>query len=407
MSNTLLRSDLVTEMIRINLKNNLTFNKTINRIWEKEFDQPKYKTGDTINARMPVQFKGSNGDVAAIEAVNEKSVPIVITDHPNVRIEFRSVDLTLTVDELNKRYFKPAMITIANKVDTLIASKTKDFYYFFGTPGAKINSFATVNKVRVEMSSRGIPIDNRYLVLDYSTAADFSSSMVDYNNRRLNTEISIKGTVGNIAGFDCFESGHTLKHISGVGGTGGTPPTGFKYGGQIKTEVTSGNTIVIKDLPADTSNVFRKDDVIYNTGSYIVNQHDHLAISTNAQFRVLADADSVGTEATITVAPSIISDITDAYQNIDVPLAVDSIMYLANDHIVNLAYHPDAIVAVSPKEEALWDDGHKTSYVKELDSGIWIRISYESDQANNVNAMRIDCMLGEHVFPQLGMRVLS
>ena len=78
MANDLLNPVVIAKNSLIRLENNLVFAKQVNREYSSQFAVPDAKSGYTVNARMPVRFKGRMGDGIQPEDIREVMVPITI-----------------------------------------------------------------------------------------------------------------------------------------------------------------------------------------------------------------------------------------------------------------------------------------------------------------------------------------
>lgn len=412
MANTLLRSDVITYAGITDLNNELSFTATADKRWEPIFEEGIYKKGDTINVRQPVQFKTSEGQTAAVENIEENTIPLTIEKQFNWRVGITGKEDSLTIDDFNNRYVAPAMSNLANKADSYIASKTGQFPYFIGTPGVPLSTAALVNQARARMTQLGIPSDKRFLNLDFSSSVPLSNDYKNNFNPILNKESNFRGVLGNLHGFDIYEGQHLLKHTSGAGIAGGTPPSGFKDGGTTTAIVASGNTITLTGFPGSTSGLFLKDDAIYIDPShqvYIVNKKDGLDIRVPAQFSVAEDApdSTAGGEVTITVNPSIISDSTDPQQNISQQIPAGAQFWLANDHVINLAYHQQAIAVASPALRVPRDKTREGFHKYDDEAGIDMRTTFEYSQEPDVESIRMDFLMGATIFWFLGLKILG
>ena len=81
--------------------------------------------GDTASIRKPVKFSVTDGATASIQDVTESSTPFVINKRKHVAWSFTTQDLTLTIEEYSDRYIQPAMISLANQVDSDLAALYK------------------------------------------------------------------------------------------------------------------------------------------------------------------------------------------------------------------------------------------------------------------------------------------
>ena len=125
MSNTLLTiSKITNESLRV-LKNNLGGSAGINKEYSSEFAKKGAKIGSVINVRKPVRFTVRTGRTLDIQDVTEQSVALTLDTQAGVDFQFTSQDMALSIDEFSDRYIKPAIATIANKIDYDVMSLYK------------------------------------------------------------------------------------------------------------------------------------------------------------------------------------------------------------------------------------------------------------------------------------------
>ena len=117
MANTLLTISKITNEALMVLENELVFTKQVNRAYEDQFAIVGAKIGNTVNVRRPARFIGTTGPALNVEDFNETSIPVVLTTQFHVDTQFTTQDLALSLDMFSDRVLKPAIATIANKVD--------------------------------------------------------------------------------------------------------------------------------------------------------------------------------------------------------------------------------------------------------------------------------------------------
>jgi hypothetical protein len=116
---TLTADIIAAEAITI-LDNELVMAKQVFRGYEDDFSKKVngYKVGETISIRKPTDFTVRDGAVMAVQEVNEGKTTITVDKRKGIDFEFTSQELTLDIAELSERVIKPAMIQLANQVDT-------------------------------------------------------------------------------------------------------------------------------------------------------------------------------------------------------------------------------------------------------------------------------------------------
>jgi len=79
---------------------------------------------------------------------------------------------------------------------------------------------------------------------------------------------------------------------------------------------------------------------------------------------------------------------------------------LAQTHTVNVAYNKEAIAIVSPKM-IVPAGSAKSTFIRDDETGLGLRMSEFYDIDNDINKMRFDLLLGVKMFPELGIRSVA
>src|SRR6266699_4870408 len=96
-------------------------NKLVGRFdrqWNAEWSKYATKLGDTIQVRIPQRFVVNEGQALVIQSILNQTVPLSINHQYQVGMEWSSADSALRVEEVQKRYTKPAGYALANKADS-------------------------------------------------------------------------------------------------------------------------------------------------------------------------------------------------------------------------------------------------------------------------------------------------
>ena len=144
MSNTTLTADIIAAEAITILDNELVMAKQVFRGYEEEFSKKVngYEVGETISIRKPTDFTVRDGAVAAAQDVTEGKTTIVLNKRKGVDFKFTSQDLTTKISDLAERVIKPAMVQLANQIDSDLMALYSTVPSWVGTPGQTINSFA-------------------------------------------------------------------------------------------------------------------------------------------------------------------------------------------------------------------------------------------------------------------------
>lgn len=415
MPNLFETSQYVLDEVFIRYVNYLNFAKVANRNLEGDFKNLKYATGQTIDYRLEERFLGGQGATAASEGLVQVIRPLTISKQFHSMVEFNGMELTF--DRARDQPYLDMMLNprakrLANLTEQFIADSFQNsIWQFTGTPGVPLST-ATINTTDAYMTKLGIPEDgNRFFALDPFINADLATSLSTLFNGTVNRGALMDGFVGHLSGFDFFKTNFLRYHVSGVSGTGGTPPTGFINAGTITNgPVTGGNTLTLTGLSTSTGTVlFNIGDLLQlapSAGVFMINPENYEAITNiPAQFVVTAPviADGSG-NATVFVNPTIV--VQGARANVTGAIPNGAQLYLMQSHNKSLAFHNQAIVFAAPA-------------IKELKGGVEAITTYSdlyklamtytlgADIRNYVQLDRLDIICGEANNPEFGVVAVS
>lgn len=403
MANTLLTISMITrESLRV-LENNLTFAKGVNRQFDDKFGVSGAKIGDTLNIRKPARYVGRSGRTLATEDITETSVALQLDTQYGVDISFTSKDLALSIDEFSDRYLKPAMATVANKIDRDGLALYKDIYNSVGTPGTTPTTLRTYLQAGAKLDFEACPRDSlRSVVIDPNAQVE----IVDALKGLFQSSTEIKnqyesGNMGLAAGFKWSMDQNVQTHTIGL--LGGTPLTNGVPASGATTLVTDGWT-------ASVANRLKKGDVFTIANVYAVNPQSRQSTGQLRQFTVTSDVSSDGSgNATIAISPAIV--LTGPTQNVSALPADNAALTVfgAGSALAtaNLAYHRDAFV-LACADLPLPGGVDMASRVSDKQLGLSARMVRAYDINSDVMATRLDVLYGwKTVYPEFACRIMG
>jgi hypothetical protein len=401
MSNTLLTPSMITnEALRV-LVNNLTFAKNVNREYDNKFAVSGAKIGTTLNLRKPPRFQGRTGAALATEDVTDTSVPLVVNTQFGVDFTFSSQELTLSADEFSDRYLKPAMATIANKIDRDGLSLFSSVYNTVGTPGTAISSATPFLQAGAKMDLEGTPRDGqRGVVLDPVSQSNLVDGLkgLFQSTEKIKSQYE-KGVMGTAFGFD-FAMDQNVNSYT-VGPQGGTP--------LVNGASQTGSSLATKGWTAAAAPRLNVGDVFTIAGVYAVNPQSRQTTGQLRQFVVTAafSSDASG-NGSVSIAPAITP--SGQFQNVTAaPADGAAITVLGTAGTVSnqsLAYHKDAFTLATVDLEDVskygaW--GARANY-----EGISLRIVRQYAIGSDTVPCRLDVLYGwKSVYPELACRIAS
>ena len=400
MANTIITPTMIAREALIQLENNLVMGNNVHREYKKEF----VKVGATVNVRKPVKFDVTDGEVLTKQDVQEANTNITVDQRKHVGWGFVTQDLTLSIEEYSERYIKPAMISLANKVDRDLCSLYDDVYNWVGTPGQAVNSFADFALAPRRLDEGAVPIDMRRSVLgpaDHWAMAG-SQTALQFNSGAISTPAYRRGSIGNIANVETFMDQNVRTHTTGTFTTGSTPLVNGASQNVAYSAVTQAtySQTLITDGWANSTAVLTAGDVITLAGANAVNPVPGQTgtgkddLGRLQQFVVLEAATSDGSgNATIRISPPIIT--SGPYQTVTAAPANNAVITPlgteATGYTQNMAFHRNAFALVTVPLEM--PDGVSFK-ARETHKGLSMRVVKAYDIVNDDDIIRLDILYG-------------
>jgi hypothetical protein len=347
-TNTELNISMITNRALIVLENNLTFANTVNKQYSDAFGVDGAKIGATLSLRKPAQYGLRSGPTMVPGAFAETYVNLVVNQQQGVDLNFTTSELQLNIDEFEDRVLKPAIATLANKIDYDGLALAAQVPNVVGVPGTTPNTLLTYLMAGVALDNNSAPMDDqRYFCLNPIAQAVIVDALkgLFHSGDELEAQY-IKGRMGVAAGG----TWHMDQNVSvqTVGALGGTP--------LVSAGSQTGSSITIKGATPSITGWLKAGDVVSFDGSYGVNRQSKAAWSTLRQFTLTADVTSAadGT-ATLPISPAIV--VTGPTQNCSASPTNNGTVYIyglstastpAESTIAgvnspqNLMYHKDA-----------------------------------------------------------------
>ncbi|VVE31553.1 hypothetical protein PEP31012_03705 [Pandoraea eparura] len=401
MSNTFLTPTKILDESLMILENNLSFTSRANREYSKDFAISGAKVGATVNARKPNRFVGTTGPNLNIENINETSVPVTLTTQFHVDFTMSSQDLTLIVDEFADRYLKPAMATIANKLDFDGLALASTVANNVGTVGTIPNDIKYLLDAGVKLDNEATPRDGRRTAIwDPATNGSMVKSAAGLFNP--------SNKIG-----EQYESG--IFSPSGLGFDIGmdqnvnTFTTGTRTNGTVSGAGQTGSSLLVTGLGA--AGTVKKGDTFTIAGVYGVNPQNRQSTGVLRQFTVLADATADGSgNATLSIFPAINTAASNQqYQTVSAgpanAAAVAWDIAASTSYVANLTYHKDAFTLATADLEDVSQYGAWGA--RRMHKGISMRIARQYAIGTDTVPVRIDVLYGwSAIYPELACRIV-
>ena len=408
MANDFKNTSLVTRVAVKEFINALMLGRKVDRQFENSF----HKKGDTISIRRPVMFTSSDGaTLGSASDIEEANVPLVLDKRKKVHFEVTSQDLTLKVEDFTSRYVRPAMIELAQQVESDLAAEYKNIYNFSGTPGTSPGTFLSVALAGAELSKIGVPETEPWCAFfDANASVTLADGLKTVFPQDIAKRAIERASVGQYGGFDIFKNNSLKTHTVGI--ATGTPRVN---GASQNTTYNSSGDAWVQALATDgwtnsQTGILKAGDVFTIAGVNSVNIRTCETTGDLQNFVVTADANSGASTgpATLTISPPIIT--SGPYQTVDAAPADNAAITVKTgaggaSHRQNLGFHKNAITLAMVNLDVP-QDGVSASI--ENHDGISIRVARQFDITNDKTIYRFDILYGiKTQNPAFAVRITS
>lgn len=411
MTNRTLTADIIAAEAITILDNELVMAKKVFRGYEDDFSKKVngYKVGETISIRKPTDFTVRDGAVMDVQDVTEGKTTITVDKRKGIDFKFTSQDLTLNIGELSERVIKPAMVQLANQVDTDLMALYKNVPNWVGTPGQVVNSYADFSKAPERLDEYAVPQDMRSAVLAPQDHWGLLGSQTALYMQDVAKGAYRKGSMGEIGGVDTYMS----QNVPTL--TVGTRTGSILIDGAITTSTisyddvkdTNQQTIHIDALGGATQTI-AAGEVFTIAGVYAVNPVTKAPLSFLKQFTVVTAAAAVGSETDLVISPAMVW--TGAFKNVDVQgvtnldgQAVTFLGTASTNYRQNMVFHKNAFALVSVP---LISPPGAVDVSRKSYKGLNVRVIPVYDGVNDESAWRLDILYGtKAIDPRLATRI--
>lgn len=411
MANAPLTLDVIAKEALTILDNELLAAKAVHRGYEDEFGNAMngYEAGDTISIRRPTDFTVRDGPTATNQDIVEGKVSLTIDKQKGVDFGFTSKELTLNIKDLSERVIKPAMVQLANQVDSDVLLLAKSVPNWVGTAGQTINSFTDLALAPQRLDEQAVMTDGRTALLSPADHWGMLGTQTGLYIQGPASNAYREGELGRIGGVDTAMS-QNVQAITMGSRTGST-----KINGSIVAATTTYASV--KNTMTQTVNVdgfggatqtVKAGEVVTFQGVYAVNPVTKVPLTWLKQFTVTADATASGSAVDLIIYPAMIW--SGAFKNVDVQGVSD----LNNQDVtffgtastaypMNMVFHKNAFaLAIVP----MISPPGAVQVSRQSYKGTSVRLIPTYDGTNDRSNFRLDILYGcKAIDPRLATRV--
>jgi hypothetical protein len=415
MANTLLTISKITNEALMVLENELTFTSEVNREYDDQFAVAGAKIGATVNVRKPARFIGVTGPNLSVEDFNETSIPVTLNTQFHVDTQFSTADLALSMDMFSDRLIKPAVATIANKIDRdgLVLAKN-NVANIVGTAGVPPTSLLTYLTGQAYLDSEGAPRDGRRAcIVEPFTSATIVDSLkgLFMPSQKISDQYE-KGMMGtDSAGMRWKMDQNVVSQTFGSYATATLATNTATFTGSLTSGWASSSTITISATSAAAP--IQQGDVITIANVFAVNPQNRQPYGTNRLRNfVVTSAVTIasGGSASVTVSPAIIT--AGQFQNVFVSATSSSAVVTPFNNTGTVS--PQNIILHRNAETLACADLELPMGVvfagraSDKDLGLSIRVVRQYTINNDSIPCRLDVLYGwAMLYPELACRVAA
>jgi hypothetical protein len=401
-TNTTLTADIIAKAAVMQLDNNLVMGKKVFRGYESEFKKNinGYEVGSTITIRRPMDFTVRDGAVMDVQDVTEGYLTMAVDKRKGVDFEFTSQDLTLNIKQLSDRVIKPAMIQLANQIDTDLMALYKDVNNWVGTAGQTVNSFADFAKAPERLDELAVQQDGRCAVLSPADHWGLLGNQTGLYIQNAANGAYRQGSLGMIGGVDTYMSQNVPLHTVGSDVTSVTVNQSVTTSTIAYTDVDDDmqQTITIAGGNLNAGDVFTIADV------YEVNPVTKASTGNLKQLTVVSYSSN-----TLVFSPAIIwtgafktASITSGVTDLNTK-AITAIGTASTGYRQNMVFRKDAFALVTVPLVA---PPGATDVSRQSYKGMNVRVIPVYDGTNDVSRWRLDVLYGvKTVDPRQAVRL--
>jgi len=433
------------ESLRL-LKNTMVLGSIVHRDFENEIKEQ----GDTVNASRPNDFKAKRkvtGNNIVVQDASVTKVPVVLDQHLHTSFKLGDKEQSLSFKSLVKTHLAPAMNSITQGVDDILAAQVYEFLPNvvgrFGTAASR-TLMTSINK---KFNQNKAPRDGRFLVVGPNSEEQFLNdpALIDANRtgdagtalreaslgKVLNTWITQAqstpeiiadgneqiGAINNVAGYAIGDSVLTVDNFVGVDVAVGSwvRIAGDDRPLRVVARTFGIDTTSITVSPALTSPV-NDNAVVIATKVALVNNASGYGVGYEGTLNIdgITAAPQIGQLITHALnsqtygafdSPSLVT--TELTKNLATAVADNDVLGLGPKGNYNFALHGDALALVS-RPLAIPAGAVPGSVAVASQDGLSIRVSISYDPNAQGAIVTVDLLMGTAVLdPRLGMVVLT
>jgi hypothetical protein len=207
-------ANAIVKLVAVDALPALTGNLVMGNLVNRDYEPTLAQAGDTVNVPIPPVLVANNiaeGGTVQTQNPNIGNAQIVLNTHLEASFQIPDVTKVLAVPDLLKLYMQPAVVALAQQIETSLLSLYSQF-----TANTPVGTTATplteevIDAAETALFSAKVPASaNKYLVVDsnsYSALRQIPRFSEFYTAGEAGLKALIDGTVGKMKDFYIFRS---------------------------------------------------------------------------------------------------------------------------------------------------------------------------------------------------------
>lgn len=390
--NTILTPSIIANEALMQFENNLVMGAMADRQYENQFKQ----IGDTITIKKPVRYTAADGPALKVQDITQGSTSLTVDTWKHVGFQITAKQMTMDIKDLGEEIIKPAMIPLAQAVESSLAGLYKKAYLHRGTPGTTPGSFSEIGAGGQALDEIAAPQDGRVTILNPAAGWKVADAVKGVYVQNMAQTALEKAKVMEYAGTTLYKAQTIPVHT--VGAYGGTPlVNGASQATTYDSSKDTGTMSLVTDgWSTSVTGLLKAGDVITVAGVYSVNPQTKQSTGALANFVVVSDVNSDGSgNATLTISPPMIT--SGAYQTVTGAPADNAAITVktgtaSTAYPQNLMFPEKSFALVTAPIELPLGGGAKAA--RKVYKGISINTLIDFDTTTYTNIFRFDILYG-------------
>jgi hypothetical protein len=378
-------------------ENSLMFVGHMKKIGSDEFKVEGARVGNTVNYRLPPLFYVSDGAALDVQNVQNRSVPVTLTNQKHVDMGWSTWEETTELNTAQAES-KAAGDALASVIDGLAFSSVyRDVANAIGTLGTTPTTTLLMSQAGRFLTDQSVTLRDRVAVIDPEHAIVLANAVSTVFNPSQEISDAFRDAfLGRGQNLTYYQDQNRPLFTSGAA-TGASTP--------IVNGASQTGASLITSGWASFSGV--RGDTFTLAGVFTVNPLSKISTGRLQRFVLTANITDAGGAATLSISPSIIT--SGAYQNVSNSPANSAVLtywnmaaggtFAATVSPTGMVFHPAAFAFVTA-DLVKPGGGARVERVGSKIRGVYLRMAEQWDVRSDQNITRIDTIVGAATLDQ-------